>query len=545
MTERFARFCVCAYVFAGLAGCASEHRSDSDGASGRAVVIARQTPAGDPLTPSAAPTTPAPDPQTRAGDPRPPDNDPQPGVIDPQPGGQSGGEGVETCAIVEQPLTAATLEGVRVEDLWSHLQTLLTSKIGLEWRPKVRESIPNSPTRLIVTHVELGDTLNVGCSQFKTKLEFDAHSEDDQLAGHFAGDLTGVVASDTDLNVSVALTSGQLSDGAIRDDIRDDAMITLSLVWHDWEPTVLSGTLNADAEVIAMISTGEFAEWTASPIPAAPIGPVSAGDLQRQVCVSTSAATLATFDSNDALFAAMGKRWVVCSGQTNLDPNFAGLEIDATGHWRELRAMNGELVAATGFGHEGQITRNVYGASFNLAVLDWLPERYSFFNAGLSADGQTLRLDSQTTNVVVQATFQATELPVRQPTAAFEKGARGGQAACTASEAELTTRPASIDAVRALLLGRWTFCSGRLGTDHPAIVFEAGDKFHFLESDGSTSVDGGTFVILDTSSQNGPGAFQFNLTARDQMYVFSLPIFANTPLKFMANDDFRSVLSAM
>jgi hypothetical protein len=41
-----------------------------------------------------------------------------------------------------------------------------------------------------------------------------------------------------------------------------------------------------------------------------------------------------------------------CEGRTNID--FAGLEIDSAGHWRQLNIDNGELVPARGFGHEGQ-----------------------------------------------------------------------------------------------------------------------------------------------------------------------------------------------
>lgn len=126
----------------------------------------------------------------------------------------------------------------------------------------------------------------------------------------------------------------------------------------------------------------------------------------------------------------------------------------------------------------------------------------------------------------------------------FEKGERAGDAACTAQPTDLTTRPATVDAFRALLAGTWTFCRGRLGTQHAAIRFETGDHFAFLAADGSVAEEG-TFTVIDTSSQNGPGAYQVNLTASGMQVVFSLPMFSSTPVMMMPNDESQSVLSAM
>jgi hypothetical protein len=474
---------------------------------------------------------------------------PQPGAIAPHPGGQSGGEGATPCEGTEQLLAAAMGDGVQLEDILSDLQHVLTGKLGLQWWPKNAERAPGPRTGLIVSGVRMGEVMMMDCSQLTTMIEFDARSEDTQLAGHFAGVLSGYIAADTSLRILVGLTSGQLGDAPTHLSIPPDPIVTMSLNWRVWDPDMVFGTLDAFGETIAHISSGELATWQPTPLGPPAVVPAVVHEVQQQLCGSTApaGAPLATFESDAALMAATAKRWVVCSGQTNLDPSFAGIEIDATGHWRELRLSNGELIVPAGFGHEGQIIRNVYAADeFNVAFLDWLPQRYSFFNAGISADGQTLRLDNQVGDeVVIQATFHVSELPVRPPPAAFEKGARAGQAACAMPESDLTSRPASITAVRQLLVGRWTFCSGQLGTDHPGISFGADDTFHFLEADGSDSAEGGTFEILDTSSQNGPGAYQIDLQTDKREYMISMPIFANTPLKFMANDECKSVLSAM
>lgn len=264
--------------------------------------------------------------------------------------------------------------------------------------------------------------------------------------------------------------------------------------------------------------------------------------MQRTACANVSATSVATFDTEASLKQSVAQRWLLCEGRTNQD--FVGLEIDSTGHWRQLKLVNGELVVAQGFGHEGEVVRNVFGSPFNVALLDMLPERYSFFTAALSADGQTLRLDGQPTAVALNATLHTTDLPVREPATMFEKGARAGQAACSAQPTNLTTRPATIEAFRALFVGRWTFCRGRLGTDHAGVRFDADGKFAFLAADGGET-ETGTFMIIDTSSQNGPGAYQVDLEAAQRRVTLSLPMFANTPLLMQSNDDSQSLLSAM
>jgi hypothetical protein len=276
-----------------------------------------------------------------------------------------------------------------------------------------------------------------------------------------------------------------------------------------------------------------------TPEPAFDIVPT---DVQRAACANVAPASKATFDTEQALEQSLSKRWIACEGRTNVD--FDGLEIDSTGHWRELKLENGEFVPVRGFGREGEAVRNVFGSDFNLALLDMAPERYAFYDAGLSADGNTLRLDGQQTLVMINATFQATDLPVREPPAMFEKGARAGEAACAVRPMNLTTRPASIDVLRGLLAGSWTFCRGGLGTQLAGIRFDAGDRFAMLAADGSIAEEG-TLTIIDTSTQNGPGAWHINLRVGGREVIIGMPIFANTPLMMMANDDTGSVLSAM
>jgi hypothetical protein len=460
----------------------------------------------------------------------------------PAPGGQSGGEGLEGCAIRTLPLSEAVDRGMPIQELFRALEERMSSVPGLQWRPKSPPPAPTPPTTLAITRIQFGDPVMLGCASLETTIEFDAHSEDDQLDGHFAGKLTGLLGSDRHLTIETTMITGDLM-GPARVDIPSDAPFSLTIHWRSGDPKVVSGALSAGMQKIGWVSNDGFPVRDTNILPTpAPAFDVVQSDLQRTACANIAPTTLATFDTEDTLKQSVSKRWILCEGRTNID--FVGLEIDSAGHWRQLNLENGELVAARGFGHEGQVVRNVFASDFNLALLDMLPQRYDFYHAGLSADGNTLRLDGQQTTNLLNATFQASDLPVREPPTTFEKGERAGEAACTAVPMNLTTRPATVDAFRALLAGTWTFCRGRLGTSHAAVRFEAGGHFAFLAADGRVAEEG-TFMVIDTSSQNGPGAYQVNLTASGMQVVFSLPLFSSAPVMMMVNDESQSVLSAM
>jgi hypothetical protein len=239
---------------------------------------------------------------------------------------------------------------------------------------------------------------------------------------------------------------------------------------------------------------------------------------------------------------------VACSGAGRVDPDFAGLSNDANGHWHELRTEGDVLIAVQGFGREGQVTRNGFGSDFNLAILDWLPQRYEFANAELSPDGNTLRLNTQGSDSTLDATFQASDVPVQYLPPRHPKGTRAGLAACEDDgEVDITSRPTSESELRGLLVGRWMFCSGGFGTEKAGVVFGADDSFRFLEADGGDAPEpAGKFAIIDSSSFNGAGAYQIDLYSAtgDGVGGLSMPIFSNAPLKLLANDEYRSVLSA-
>lgn len=455
----------------------------------------------------------------------------------PAPGGQSGGEGVETCEIQELPLSTAVDRGAAVRDVWSQLAQALNSGAPLRWRAKGLPVAP-PPTTLVVTNVQFGETVKLGCSTLETTLRFDAQSEDDQLEGQFAGKLSGTSGVDRALTIEADMVSGIFA-GSARTGLPDDAQLSLLLYWRDGEPNVTTGFLRADSTDIGAVGNANLPFWAADPALTHDIVP---SEVQRTACANLSPTSVATFDSEASLRQSVAQRWLLCEGRTNQD--FVGLEIDSTGHWRQLKLIQGELVAAQGFGHEGEVIRNVFASTFNLAVLDMLPERYNFYTAALSEDGQTLRLDGQPGLVVLNATLHTTDLPVREPTTVFEKGARAGEAACATQPTNLTTRPATIDAFRNLLAGRWTFCSGKLGTGYAGVRFEADGTFAYLAADGGDA-ESGTFMIIDTSSQNGPGAYQVELAWSQNQASMSMPMFSNTPLMLLTNGDNPILLSAM
>jgi hypothetical protein len=470
-----------------------------------------------------------------------------PGPTEPEAGGQSGGEGSESCTIVEQPFEEAKSGSVRARDVLQMFEGLLRASPGLQWWPKVRDVEPIPPTRLVVTEFAFGQNVMTGCSQLSTSVEFDVSTDDGELAGHVAGTLSGFTIGEANLTLSAVLTDGALRAGPVRSDLTDGAEITLSLKWRAGDPAAISGSLDALGNTIAWINSGDLQYWY--PTPTLPVvGPVVAvapSGAAQQACEGLSTTTsVASFPSDEALMQSMSKRWIACNGNTNLE-NFAGIEIDGDGRWRQLDLVGGELVRAQGFGRAGQVVR-YDGPQFNLVIYDWLPTRHAFFTAAISADGNTLRLDNHPDDpLAVTATFHSTDLPVRDLPAAYEAGKRAGQAACSTKPVDITSRPASISAVHELLIGSWTFCRGGFATKHAGVKFDEDGSYRYLEADGGMTAAGGNYEILDTSSANGPGSFQIDLTAPGISYPLVLPMFSNAPRMFLAGDDRDSLLSAM
>lgn len=469
----------------------------------------------------------------------------EPDRIEPIGGGQSGGEGVESCLFTTQPTDTAIIDGKRVVDLLEMFRSALALRPTVLWWPIVREPTPIPRTVLELTQLRFGDETELGCGGFRLPIAFDARTADGQLEAKFEGLLIKAAPDQPSLQLRAMMFKGEFRDGPARAGLEADAKFTLALYWHESEPATLEGTLETGQFTpIAWIGSSALQEWSASAPMPTERSTIAVSDLQRRTCSAVAATSPATFASEAALRAALAKRWVACSGAGPVDADFAGFSIDLQGHWHELRVEADELVAVQGFGHEGQVARNIYGGAFNLALLDRLPERYEFANVQLSANGNTLRLSTQGADGL-DIVFQASDAPVRYPQQRA-KGMRAGLSACEEREADITSRPESEAALRGLLLGRWLFCRGGLGKNHAGIAFRADGTYRFLEANGSEVQGNGTFTVIDTSSQNGPGAYQVNLFEAPGLGsgALVLPIFSNAPLKLIANDEYQSVLSA-
>ncbi|HKU44428.1 MAG TPA: hypothetical protein VJR89_39985 [Polyangiales bacterium] len=468
----------------------------------------------------------------------------EPGSVDPKVGGQSGGEGSSSCERKARPLATAMSDGTRAVDLLDGFEAALAARPRLQWWPKIRERMRIELTSLELTELTHADAALVGCNMIELPIDLDVRSEDGVLDARFSGNLVALTGATDLITVTAQLVDGGLGAGPARAGLEADGPLQIELRWREEAPDELSGSMDAlDAsEPIAYIGRDAVRYWEPTIVeqPQA----LMSSDLQRNVCAKQSPTSLATFASEQALRESLAKRWVVCSGTARVDPRFAGFEIHADGRWHELRVEDGELVAVQGFGHEGHVARNVFGDDFNLAILDWLPGGYEFAYAGLSSDGNSLSIQAQPVDSELDATFQATDLPVRYPPLPYEPGARAGLAACAAPEADVVSRPASESELRAQLAGRWSFCRGALGTHYAGIEFSANAAEYALLDAGGARVERGKLQIIDTSDQNGPGVFQLNIKAAKRTVVLH-PVIASTPLKMLARDEFDSLLVAV
>lgn len=470
-------------------------------------------------------------------------------VVPPHGGGQSGGEGSTVCQTQPQPLATAVRDGVRVAELVDTFRAALRRPVTLQWWPRVRrldEPIP--ATQLVVSDVSIGDTADVGeggCNSFRLPAKFRTRTADGLLDGEFEGELDVFTLGERSISFSASLADGGSLSETVKSGLTEGDDIQITLQWRELD-SQFSGNMTTPrfTEPFAWIGALVPDEWTAA-MPSKDSIIFEPSEVQQRACRSVQEPILAAFMSDDAFRRALTRTWVVCSGSGRVSPAFAGFAINAEGHWHELRTESDALIAVQGFGHEGQIIRNVFGPNFNVAILDWLPTRYDFALAGLSPNGNTLRLITQGGGTL-DATFQAVDLPVQYPAAQYDKGARAGLAACNQGEADVISRPASIDAMRDLLVGRWKFCRGKMGTKHAGVTFAADGTYRFLDGeDRVVRGDVGKYAIIDTSSMNGPGAYQINLyVGEDGAGAMTMPLVSQAPLKIIANDEFGTELSA-
>jgi hypothetical protein len=309
------------------------------------------------------------------------------------------------------------------------------------------------------------------------------------------------------------------------------------------------GTLSLpDGRVIAELSNGIGGRSTISTAPGKlPIYQIATAQLpavQREVCKGVKATATKTFGSEAAMFAALAKRWVVCSGESDRDVSFAGLVVDASGRYHELTATDDELVAAYGFEHEGLIAPALADMQWDGSVFQW-QGFYMLSDLALSADGYTLRVKG-TNNLQFDAgpldlTFQATDLPIHEPALPFEPNTRAGLAACAKGEADVTANATATGEIGARLNGRWLFCAGRFGLppEYAGIAFRSDGSYHFLDAAGNAlDAHAGMFEV-DTRYAT------VVLRAPPWLYSFS-PVFSRAPVKLLPHfDHFGTILTGI
>jgi hypothetical protein len=230
--------------------------------------------------------------------------------------------------------------------------------------------------------------------------------------------------------------------------------------------------------------------------------------------------------ADDAGFAPLVGRWVLCEGESTGLAAHDGLEIAADGSWKHLQEENGQLSELLGFDHEGQA--NVLGGSTLQLLGVALPQ------IEYSADRKGLRL-TQGGPTSFNLTYAKANLPVQPARPKYMMGERAGSAACGDGEAYVHRFSSSED-LRSQLVGAWHFCSGAFRPDASRIAFALDGSYLHQDSDGRT-VGRGRYEISDQSTVNGKGAFQINLMDSDlpadapRYYAIGMPAMSRAPIK--------------
>lgn len=184
-----------------------------------------------------------------------------------------------------------------------------------------------------------------------------------------------------------------------------------------------------------------------------------------------------SFASSSAALSGVAQVWARC--RDGMPVSHEGIEISADGSWRHFDLEAGELVARSGFGHEGYVqlldTSAMNGAGFfqlNLepfgrnhgAQLPILSER--------STPASTQALVFRTYNASEDwpaAVYQPVALGVRSVAPQFADGERAGSTACDRAEHGLVFDGA---AAAPLLSGEFVLCSGGLQSGAARLRFE-------------------------------------------------------------------------
>lgn len=268
----------------------------------------------------------------------------------------------------------------------------------------------------------------------------------------------------------------------------------------DSSPAELLAGIYDDGRVLGIWSTRE------DDLPSGPPTLYTPDALVTNACVGAESFQSNSFEATPfpsiaAATAGISGTWARCTDSA--PSSHAGLQILPDGTWRDFTIEAGELVARSGFEHEGFLGWNPLGSPIpNLFQASLLPmgrhpesHRSSWDDVSMGASDRALVFPGGPEGWPA-AVYLPTTLPVRATPPEYADGERAGAAACTRTEHGIVP---TLEESATLLSGDFVLCSGSL---HGGVT-----RLHF----GPTSVelqnaDGGILATLSTevSTMNAP-----------------------------------------
>jgi hypothetical protein len=235
--------------------------------------------------------------------------------------------------------------------------------------------------------------------------------------------------------------------------------------------------------------------------------------------------------------------WLRC--YDNDDSTHAGVQISPDGSWRDFIVDAGELVARSGFEHEGFVHALDGGVvnpdSPGLVHLDLRP--YGLDYESLPRGGNKLGTWASERALVFQtnggtAVYLRVALPVRDVAFGYADDERAGSAACLTGEQRIIP---TLDESAAMLRGDFVRCRGSL-RDEP-------DQLHFEASSVELRrADGGTIRVRPFEGNDANGELlSFTLPGEGLDWQFWFVVVSRRPQKLWIKqaDDTDAVFSAL
>lgn len=273
------------------------------------------------------------------------------------------------------------------------------------------------------------------------------------------------------------------------------------------------------------------------------VGSDSTAAAQQQVHPEQTSSACSTptdqvaLTSVDQVAGLIAGTWIRCDGPPMFGDGSQGeVGVDVVGgrFYRLYRADDGSLIRAEGVDQEG-----------TLAILDTTsmngPGSYQT-NWKLLGQGTVIFTPSffQTPSVMGLAGMTGASHYERWTGAAPTPGRPPGTNPGACGNATTPIALISVTQVQDLLVGPWTRCGSGSAIGNPAgeagLVFAADGTFRRLvrAADGTVVPASGvgqegTWVVRDTTSMNGPGSYQVDLTVDGSGTYISAPVFLASP----------------